>query len=93
MKKEVKKYFVDIFASQESIKTECPDNSYFVEDLNNIPKIIYNCARKISGIKKVEIWFNEDRKHEYETIKVNEKINDPYVQLKLKKSRMEIISK
>jgi len=51
------KYTVDCF-TEESANTKFPENTYQCYTTEEVAKIIRNCTRKISGIKKIEVWIN-----------------------------------
>ena len=52
------KYDVDCF-TEDWIDTKFPENSYSCETLEEVLKILKDCSRPISGIRKVEVWFKD----------------------------------
>lgn len=52
------RYDVDVFTDL-TVESKFPENSYDCDTVEAVAEIIKNCTRKISGIKKIEVWINE----------------------------------
>jgi len=57
MKDKSWKYTVDVF-TEKSANTKFPENTYDCMTVASIDKIIRDCSRKISGIRKIEVRIN-----------------------------------
>ena len=53
------KYNVDCF-TEKWADTKFPENSYECETVEEVAEIVKNCSRSIAGIRKIEVWINED---------------------------------
>ena len=54
-------YSVDIY-TEKALEHEYPENSYQVDSLVELAKIIHNCSRELSGIRQVRITINKTHK-------------------------------
>lgn len=57
MEDKLSKYTVDVF-TEKWAGTKFPENTYDCETPAAVEKVIIDCSRKISGIRKVEVWIN-----------------------------------
>ena len=51
------RYIVDVFTEQWA-NTKFPENTYECDEVDYVAQIIRDCSRKISGIRKIEVWIN-----------------------------------
>jgi hypothetical protein len=51
------KYTVNVF-TEKWASTKFPENTYGCMTAAAVEKIIVDCSRKISGIRKIEVWIN-----------------------------------
>ena len=54
-----KKYTVDCFTVDTVVSGKFPENTYNVDSLDDVDKIIRNVDNDISGICQVKIWINK----------------------------------
>jgi hypothetical protein len=59
-------YSVDIY-TDGALKHEYPENSYQVDSLVELAKIVHNCSRKQAGIRQIRITVNKP--HEEPSLK------------------------
>ena len=52
------KYTVDVF-TERWVNTKFPENTYDCHTVEAVAKVIKDCSRKISGIRKIEVWINK----------------------------------
>jgi len=57
MKDKLSKYTVDVF-TEKWANTKFPENTYDCMTPAAVENIITNCSKKISGIRKIEVWIN-----------------------------------
>lgn len=50
-------YTVDVFTEQWA-NTKFPENTYECHTPEAVAKVVRDCSREISGIKKIEVWIN-----------------------------------
>jgi hypothetical protein len=50
-------YTVDVFTEQQA-NSKFPENTYDCHTPEAVAKVVRDCSRKISGIKKIEVWIN-----------------------------------
>ena len=55
--KDKPKYDVDVF-TEKTAGTKFPEMSYDCMTTAAVEEIIRDCSRKISGIRKIEVWIN-----------------------------------
>jgi len=54
-------YTVDCF-TERSAGTKFPENSYSCSTPSEVVEIVKNCSDEISGIIKVEVWIDHDKR-------------------------------
>ena len=52
------KYTVDCF-TPTSAGSRHPENTYEVDTLDDVSKVVANCTVEIAGIRMVQVWINE----------------------------------
>lgn len=51
------RYIVDVF-TEKWAGTKFPENTYDCMTPEAVAKIVKDCSREISGIRKIEVWIN-----------------------------------
>lgn len=52
------KYTLDCFTEQ-SVGAKFPENTYEASSIQEVSRIIHNCARDIAGIRQIQVWIDE----------------------------------
>jgi hypothetical protein len=54
----MRRYTLDAF-TEKSLGTEFPENTWFADTADEVAMIIHNCARRIAGIRQVQVWIDD----------------------------------